>query len=238
MTPDKSDKKQTEDAAVKEKLAILGRLTATIAHDVRNPLGTINTSVFSIKTAIEKNQPERIERALKLAERNIKKCDNILAEFIDNTQEIEINTIPVNIDTWIKALFEEQTLPRSIECIYDFSCDHVILIDPENLKRALTNIIKNAIQSMRDTDSGRLSVQASMAEDSMIICVIDTGTGIPDDIYPRIFDPLFSSKRFGVGLGLTVAREIVEKHGGTIEIESETGSGTKVTIKIPITSVE
>lgn len=227
-----------DDEIVKEKLEILGRLTATIAHDVRNPLGTINTSVFSIKTAIEKNQPERIERALNLAERNIKKCDQILAQFVDITQQVQINIIPVKMDAWIKAFLEEQAFPPSIECIYDVGCDHELSVDPENLRRALTYIIKNAIQAMRDNASGRLTVQTSMEEDSLVICVSDTGTGIPDDIFPRIFEPLFSSKSFGVGLGLTVAREIVEKHKGTITVESEAGSGTKVTLKIPDTPAE
>jgi signal transduction histidine kinase len=227
-----------EDLVTKEILAILGRLTATIAHDVRNPLGTINTSVFSIKTAIEKNQPERIERALKLAERNIRKCDQILAEFIDITQKVEINTTPVNIDAWIRGFFEEQTFPPGIECIQNFNSDYAVSIDPDKLRRALSNIIKNAIQAMKDNEGGKLTVQTSMEEGLLVISVSDTGKGIPDDILPRIYEPLFSSKRFGVGLGLTVTREIVEKHGGTITVESRKDSGTKVTLKIPAAPVE
>ncbi len=232
--------KLTEDEIVKEKRAILGRLTATIAHDIRNPLGTINTSIFSIKTAIKKNQPERIERAIKLAERNIVKCDNILAEFIDITREIEINKIQVKIDAWIRGFLEEQTFPPSIECIYDFNCDYAVSIDPDKLRRALASIIKNALQAMKDKNSteNKLTVQSSMAEDCVVISVSDTGTGIPDDVFPRIYEPLFSTRHFGVGLGLTVAREIVEKHSGSIDIESETDSGTKVTLKIPAAPFE
>jgi len=237
--PDNSDEPLTDDVALKEKLKTLGRLTATIAHDIRNPLGTINTSLFSIKTAIEKKQPERIERALKLAERNIRRCDQILAEFIDITQKVEINTIPVIIDAWIKGFFEEQTFPPSIECMHDLNCDHPVAIDPDKLRCALSNIIKNAFQAMKDNSAaGKLTIHTSMAEEHLVISVSDTGTGISDDAYDRIFEPLFSTKRFGVGLGLTVTREIVEKHKGTIIVESETGSGTKVTLKIPATPAE
>ena len=238
--PDKKENHLTGDRELKERMAILGRLTASIAHDIRNPLGTINTSIFSIKTAIKKNQPERIERAIKLAERNITRCDNILAEFIDLTQEVEINTIPVIIDTWIRGFTEELTMPPSIECVCDLNCNHAVSIDPESLRRALACIIKNAVQAMKETNSteNKLTVHSSMAEESMTISVSDTGHGIPDEVLPRIYEPLFSTKRFGVGLGLAVAREIVEKHKGTIEIESETGSGTKVTIKIPAAPAE
>lgn len=236
MPPDNESRASRED--LKEKMAILGRLTATIAHDVRNPLGTINTSIFAIKTAIEKNQTERLERSLKLAERNIKKCDQILAGFIAVTQKVEINTIPVNIDAWIKGFLEEQTLTPSIECIQDFNCDHAVSIDPDTLRQALSAILKNALQAMRDDSEGKLTVQTSMTEEGLMISVSDTGTGIPDDVFPRIFEPLFSTRQFGVGLGLTVAREIVEKHKGTIKIESKTGSGTKVSLRIPTFPVE
>ena len=224
-----------EDLATKEKLAILRRLTATIAHDIRNPLGTINTSVFSIKIAIEKNQPERIERALKLAERNIKRCDSILTDFINITQRVEINRKPVNIDTWIKGLLEEISFPQNIEFSHDLNCDYTVLVDPGQLRRALVGVIRNAIQALKDDNSpgNTLSIHTSMTEDSLLICVSDTGTGIAEDTLDRIYDPLFSTKNFGVGLGLTNAREIINKHKGSITVKSEKGSGTKVSIKIP-----
>ena len=226
--------KSRKELITKEKLAILGRLTATIAHDVRNPLGTINTSMFSIKTAIEKNQPERIERAIKLAERNIKKCDQILAEFIDITQQVEINTIPVNIDAWIRGFLEEETFPSSIECLQEFNSNHAVSIDPDMLRRTLSNIIKNAIHAMRENKTaGRMTVQTSIEGDWLVICVSDNGTGIPDEIVTRIYEPFFTTKHLGIGLGLTFSREIVEKHGGTITVESKADSGTKVTLKIP-----
>ena len=88
---------------------------------------------------------------------------------------------------------------------------------------------------MKDDDSpgNKLTVQTNMIEENMVIRVSDTGIGIPVDVLGKIYEPLFSTKRFGVGLGLTVAREIIEKHKGTISVESKAGSGTKVTIKIP-----
>ncbi len=218
-----------------EKLEILGRLAATIAHDVRNPLGTINTSIFVIRTAIERNQPERLEKALNLAERNIKRCDSILTQFLNNTQQVELRTKPVNIDTWIKGFVEGLLLPQNIELSTDLDCDRAFRIDPEMLGRALTNLITNALQALKDSDSEVLKIilKTGSEEGSLLICVSDTGAGIPNDVFPRIYEPLYSGRPFGIGLGLTVAKEIVEKHGGKISIQSKTGSGTKVTLKIP-----
>lgn len=232
---DNSDKQQTGKTLKEEKIAILGRLASTIAHDVRNPLGTINTSLFSIRSAIERNQPERVEKALKIAERNIKKCDNILEEFLSFTRKTDIRISPVNIDTFIKGVVEAQAIPESIECIRELNCDYSISIDPRQFRRAMVNIIRNAIQALKDDKSAgnNLTIHTSISDGSLIICVSDTGAGIPDDVCEKIYEPLYSTKRFGVGLGLTVAREIVEKHKGSINIESNVGSGTKVTIKIP-----
>jgi signal transduction histidine kinase len=224
-----------KDHVLKEKLEILERLAATIAHDVRNPLGTVNTSIFAIRTALERNQRERIEKALNMAERNIKRCDSILAEFLNMTQSIEIRKRAVNIDTWIKEIIEGMYLPQNIEFIKNLRCECTYNIDPEQLGRAVINVITNAVEALKDSSHEvmKITVEAGTEEGSIYICISDTGAGIPDDILFRVYDPLFSARRFGMGLGLTVTKEIVERHGGTITLQSKAGSGTKVTMKIP-----
>jgi signal transduction histidine kinase len=224
-----------KDQGLTEKLEILERLAATIAHDVRNPLGTVNTSIFAIRTAIERNQPERIEKALTLAERNIKRCDSILAEFLNITQSIDIRKRAVNIDAWIKDIIEGMYLPQNIEFIKNLHCDCTYNIDPEQLGRAVSNVITNAVEALKDSSPEvmKITVEAGIEEGTIYICISDTGAGIPDDILLRVYEPLFSARRFGMGLGLTVTKEIVERHGGTIDLQTKTGSGTKVTLRIP-----
>ena len=101
----------------------------------------------------------------------------------------------------------------------------------------MPKISKKTVKNSNSAEN-KLIIRSSITEDCAVICVSDTGTGIPENELPRIYEPLFSSKNFGVGLGLTVAREIVEKHSGTISVESETGSGTKVILIIPVTPAE
>jgi signal transduction histidine kinase len=223
------------DPGVVEKLEILERLAATIAHDVRNPLGTVNTSIFAIRTALERNQPERIEKALTLAERNIKRCDTILSEFLNITQRVELRKRPVNIDAWIKAIIEGLNLPQNIELISLINSDVTFSIDPEQLGRAVLNVVTNALEALKDAAPPvkKITLDTFIEANSIFIVVSDTGAGIPDEIFARVCEPLFSARRFGMGLGLTVTKEIVERHGGTIELKTRTGSGTKVTLKIP-----
>ncbi len=224
-----------KDQGLTEKLEILERLAATIAHDVRNPLGTVNTSLFAIRTAIERNQPERVEKALSLAERNIKRCDSILAEFLNITQKVGVRKRAVNIENWLKDIIEGLYLPQNIELIKNLNCNCTSSIDPEQLGRAVINVITNAVEALKDSthEVMKITIEAGTKEGSIYICISDTGAGIPDDTLLRVYEPLFSARRFGMGLGLTVAKEIVERHGGTIDLQTKTGSGTNVTLKIP-----
>lgn len=225
-----------KDSLFLEKLEMLERLAATIAHDVRNPLGTVNTSLFAIRTAIERNQPERIEKALNLAERNIKRCDSILSEFLNITQMKELRIIPVNIDAWLKKIIEGLNLSQNIEIISILNCDLIFNIDPDQLGRAITNVVKNGSQAIKDASPAEMiiTIESGSGDGSFFISVTDTGAGIPDEIVSRVYEPLFSARHFGMGLGLTVAKEITERHRGTIAIQSKAGSGTKVTFNIPV----
>jgi signal transduction histidine kinase len=223
------------DPGLVEKLEILGRLAATIAHDVRNPLGTVNTSIFAIRTALERNQPERIEKALTLAERNIKRCDTILAEFLNVTQRVDLRKRAININSWIKGIIDGLNLPQNIELETLLNSDVTLNIDPEQLERAVINVVTNALEALKDAAPPvkKITLETFTEADSIFIVVSDTGAGIPDEIFARVCEPLFSARRFGMGLGLSVTKEIVERHGGTIELKTRTGSGTKVSLKIP-----
>ncbi|NLD37628.1 MAG: HAMP domain-containing histidine kinase [Desulfatiglans sp.] len=224
-----------KDTLFLEKLEMIERLAATIAHDVRNPLGTVNTSLFVIRTAIERNQPERIEKALNLAERNIKRCDSILTDFLNITQMKELRIIPVNIDAWLKKIIEGLDLPQNIEVISALNCDRIFNIDPDQLGRAITNVVKNGLQAIKDALPGEMiiTIESGTGDNTFFISVSDTGAGIPDEIVSRVYEPLFSARHFGIGLGLTVAKEIAERHRGAIAIQTKAGSGTKVTFSIP-----
>ena len=220
----------------KERLVALGQLTATVAHEIRNPLGTVQTSVFSIGDAIKRKEMKRVNRALILAERNIRRCDEIITELLDFTRKKVLKKASMDIDAWLENLMDEHKLPEGIEYKPEINSGIQISFDPEYLRRAVINVITNAVQAMEEEESPEkeLMVKTAVVENRLEIKIIDNGSGIPDDIGDKIFDLLFSTKNFGIGLGLTIVQDIMEQHGGGIEVESEEDKGTSVVLWLPI----
>jgi signal transduction histidine kinase len=239
--------KQLEDAQEelirKERLAALGRLTASVSHEIRNPLGTVRTSVFSIGDALERNEMERVDRALKLAERNIVRCDAIIADLLDYTRARDLFLKLTDIDQWLKELLEEQPIPKGIEYEWRLNSNVEVPIDREQFRRAVINVINNAVQAFdnEDYDIKKITVTTGVFKKRLEIEIVDTGCGIPEPIFDKIFEPLFSGKSFGVGMGLPIVKNIMTQHGGDIEIKSDTGEdgqkgggGTTVMLWLPL----
>jgi signal transduction histidine kinase/DNA-binding LacI/PurR family transcriptional regulator len=222
-----------------ERLSALGQLTATVAHEIRNPLGTVRNSVFSIGNAIERSQLDRVELALKRAERNITRCDNIITELLDYTRTPELKLQPICLDEWLQRILAEQTIPENIILSVDLAKDVEISLDPERFRRTIINLVDNACQAMQemaalDGPEQILYIQSEIGEKQVQISITDTGPGIPPEVMPHIFEPLYSTKSFGVGLGLPIVETIVKQHGGRIEINSEAGRGTQVVLWLPV----
>ncbi len=216
----------------KEKLSTLGQLTATVAHEMRNPLGTVRTAVFSIGDAIERNQPERVRRALLLAERNIRRCDAIIEDLLNFTRKKALKLTPVALDGWLEQLLSEQKVPDWVELRSTLVSDALVEIDTEYLRRAVINVMDNAVQalSVENPLLNKIHIETRVCDGRVEIRVSDTGPGIPTDILDRVFEPLFSTKTYGVGLGLPIVKDIMEEHHGGINIESSVGKGTTVTL--------
>jgi signal transduction histidine kinase len=219
-----------------ERLAALGKVIATIAHEIRNPLGTVNTSIFSIGVAVKKKDSERIQRALLLAERNIKRCDNIITELLDYTRKLEIKPEKVAVDDWIGEILDEQGFPEGVACRRDLHCGLELYIDREHMRRAVLNTLANAVHALGEqpASEGELFVETGATGGRAEIRIIDSGPGIAENIRQKIFEPLFSTKSFGVGLGLSVIKDIMEAHDGGVDIQSEAGKGTMVVLWVPL----
>lgn len=224
----------------RERLATLGRLTATVSHEIRNPLGTIQMAIFSIGDSLERNEPHRIDRSLKLAERNIIRCVNIIEELTSYTRVKGLDISRISLDAWLKTVLDEQTIPEEIRCELDLSSGICAPIDQEKLRQVIINLITNAIHALLDENSSGklLQISTRLLGGEYEICVRDDGVGMSDEIKGNVFEPLYSTKGFGVGLGMVIAKDIVEQHHGEISIESKEGKGTTVGLRFPIRPAE
>ncbi len=230
-------RKAQEELVQRERLAALGKLTATVAHEIRNPLGTVRSAVFSMGEALDRKDPERLERARTLAERNIQRCDAIIEELLDLTRKRELRRIETPLDDWMQRLLDERDWPPTLTVESTLDSSVSLPLDREQLRRAVINVLDNAEHAALDSEAASQLVRirtrgtAKRAE----IRVQDTGPGIAPGNQARIFEPLFSTKSFGVGLGMTIVMDIMEAHRGGIEVESEQGRGTTITLWLPNT---
>jgi PAS domain S-box-containing protein len=226
--------------ARQERFAMMGEIAATVSHELRNPLGAIRTSLFTIgKTAAEKENP-LVRRALDRAERGVQRCDTIVAEMLDFVRRKELNRVTATFDAWVAETLDEHLLPAPVVVERDLRAGIDIPFDRERMRRILINLLDNAAQALTAPGwvppDGRalcITVRTEMAGPHLKITLLDNGPGIPLDVLPRIFEPLFTTKNFGIGLGLPTVRQIVELHGGTIDADSRPGEGAAFTIWLP-----
>lgn len=229
--------RQAQDELVrKERLATLGQVTATVSHELRNPLSTIRTAVFSVADALERGRPGPVKRALALAERNVVRCDRIIDELLDFTRGRDPTPEPLELGPWLTELLDELPLPPHVTVRAEIAPDLRCVADAERLRRAVVNVVNNAAQAVEPDahgDDAVVTVSAGASGGRVELRVADRGPGIPAHILERVFEPLFSTKGFGVGLGLPIVRNIMHQHRGDVAIVSAEGRGTTVTLWLP-----
>jgi signal transduction histidine kinase len=219
-----------------ERLSLLGRLTASVAHELRNPLSTIRNTVHAIGEAAAMKGLD-IVRQMSRVHRTIDRCDGIIGDLLDYASARDTVPSPIPLDTWIEEVIKGQKVPKGItvEC-RPGAPRAVVSIDPDRLRSALVKVFENALEVLVETPAlaeQRVTVSTAIG-DRFEIAITDTGPGIPPNILPRVFEPLFSTRSFGTGLGLATAKQIVENHNGDIVIARGPEGGTRVVIRLPI----
>lgn len=223
----------------KERLAALGELTGTVAHELRNPLGAIVTSFTIIKSKLSGGNDD-LSRSFKRAERNIDRCTGIIDDLLEYAQIRTGNREATDFDGLIREILDDYVLPAGISLDTDLALENrTVEVDPEQIRRIIVNFLDNSCQAIAaradgEAADGFIRVRTRPSGEGLELSVSDNGVGIPPGILDRIFEPLFSTKSFGIGLGLPNAQNIVAGHGGRLSVENEPGGGASVSVWLPV----
>jgi signal transduction histidine kinase len=218
-----------------ERLAALGQLTAGLAHELRNPLGTIRASAEMLTKASTQSRPEVMSEMAGYIRSETDRMNSLIASFLDfarplRIRPIEADLMPVLED--VVRVLEDAANSHGVRLKIHVADDASrFTFDPELLRLAISNLVQNAIQaSPADTT---VEVRAEGSAQNVLIFVSDQGEGIQPQHLENIFNPFFTTKANGVGLGLAIVAKIVDEHQGRIQVFSEVGNGTTFEMSLP-----
>ncbi len=218
--------KQLKDA---ERFAAIGQTAGMIGHDIRNPLQAIAGELYLMKQDVDGSPDSQckgeVQESLVSIQEQVDYINKIISDLQDFAKPLKPELVEVDLCSAIPQLVATVNVPANIEAMTNCDSDlPKIKLDLTFLKRILVNLATNAIQAM--PNGGKLTIKAAQEANSVSITVFDTGVGIPDEVKPKIFQPLMTTKAKGQGFGLAVAKRLVEAQGGLITFESKVGEGT------------
>ncbi|MCX8182691.1 MAG: ATP-binding protein [Candidatus Methanomethyliaceae archaeon] len=225
---------RTKELREKEKLAAIGEMAVMVGHDLRNPLQVIRYSTYLAKGVLGRgadcaaNSP--LIEYLNRIDNAVIYMDKIVSDLQDFSRPFNINKSDVPLISILQDAIAQIDIPKKIRVNIEAD-PSTVSIDTGLICRILVNLILNAVQAM--PNGGNLTLSANYDGKTVTFLVSDTGFGISEDIKKKLFRPFFTTKPKGVGLGLVVVKRIIERLGGSIEVESEVNIGTKFIIKIP-----
>ena len=216
-----------------EKLAVLGQLAGGVGHEMRNPLGAIRNAAYFLNMALKDPEPG-IKDAIGILEREVLTSDRIISSLLDFARPEPPTRINVDINDVVRTALSRAPVPENVEIKSHLDETlPTVVADPDQLNQAFGNFILNAIQAM--PEGGRLVIKSETPSPEWVaVSFIDTGIGIAEEKLGKVFEPLFTTKAKGIGLGLALTKIIVEGNEGTIEVQSKVGKGTTFTVSLPV----
>ncbi|GEM_PF-922695 len=227
---DLSKRKQADkELIVAEKLSMTGKIARTIAHEIRNPLTNLTLALQQLKDEVP-SEVEDAELYFNIIQRNADRIGNLITDLLNSSKSQELKLEKQSLNKLVKSsltLVKDRMKLQSINLYQDYDSNLPdIAIDSDQFKVALLNLFINAIEAMKP-DKGKLTVKTALEGNNQIkLSICDNGIGIPKDKLDDLFEPFFTEKKEGSGLGLTAVQNIVHSHKAKIEVDSELGKGT------------
>ena len=215
-----------------EKLAALGELAGGVGHELRNPLGAIKNASYFLNMTLDQSDPE-VRETLGILEREVTTAEGIITSLLDYARARPPTRRKVNVNEIVRQALSRVDIPQSISVIDELDGSlPPVMADPAQLIQVFTNIALNAVQAM--PGGGRLTLHTeARGDDWTAISFTDDGVGITPEDRDKLFEPLFTRRAKGIGLGLSITKMLVEGHGGSVEVASAVGRGSKFTVLLP-----
>jgi signal transduction histidine kinase len=226
-----------------ENLASLTTLAAGVAHEIKNPLGSIGIHIQLIQRSLTRN--EKVDRDevlgfIDIVNEEVERLNKIVVDFLFAVRPMDTKLEEKDLNSLISDLIQFLQYELNEEGIEsELHLDETLpelLLDERFMKQALLNIIKNAIAAM--PEGGKLTIETARHDNEAVLRITDTGEGMSEDVLNKIFEPYFTTKDFGSGIGLTLVYKVVKEHYGDISVDSEVGKGTTFSVHLPLPQKE
>ncbi len=223
-----------------ERLGLLGELAASVGRELRNPLSVITNAVYYLRL-IQPDTDPKVQEYLDIIAGEIQKATHIIQRLVELSRAKKVHPQAISVASIVTTVVASFDLPANVQMQVNIPADlPPMWVDPQHIDQALTNLIANAVEAM--PDGGQITISAAQCEEDpqqgSMLClqVQDNGEGIPPEVQARVFEPLYSTRLHGMGLGLALVKNLVEANQGRVTLQSEEERGTTVSLYLPLGS--
>lgn len=220
-----------QDLIKSEKFATIGRLASSVAHELRNPLAGIkNIAYFLSKMGAFSD--DKSKQMVNMLSSEVLRANKIITDLLDYSKTKKLNKLEVTIDSFVEKSLLAVTMPEQVNILKDFE-SFTAVIDPDKITQVIINLVSNARDAM-PPEGGTITIIAKKEYKNFLLIIEDNACGMDEETQSHLFEPLFTTKLKGIGLGLPIVKEIIEAHSGNITVKSKKNVGTTFTIELPL----
>lgn len=225
-----------EELVRKGKLATLGQLAGGVSHELRNPLAVISNAIYFLQMTLP-DADEKTKEYLELISSEVRNSEKIVSDLLGFSRTTLADRSEVTVSELVATVLERQTPPDGVDVTTQIPTDlPPVFVDPQQIGQVLINLVTNAYEAM--PDGGKLTIKAQGEKDLVAVSLTDTGCGMSEETMRGLFQPLFTTKAKGMGLGLAVVKNLLEANRGSIGVQSEEGKGSTFILRLPVKGTE